>query len=87
MRAAAALPPADALGALEGALALWRGPATATWPREFAQAEVRRLEDLRAQAQAAHARALVELGRPLEAIPSCAACSRTSRSARSSPAR
>ena len=35
---------------------------------EFAQAEVRRLEDLRGQAEAARARALVELGRPLEAV-------------------
>ena len=70
VRAAASLPPADALEALEGALALWRGPAYGDLAaREFAQAEVRRLEDLRAQAQAAHARALVELGRPLEAIP------------------
>jgi DNA-binding SARP family transcriptional activator len=70
VRAAASLPPADALEALEAALALWRGPAYGDLAdSEFAQAEVRRLEDLRAQAQAAHARALVELGRPLEAIP------------------
>ena len=62
--------PADALEALEGALALWRGPAYGDLgASEFAQAEVRRLEDLRAKAQAAHARALVDLGRPLEAIP------------------
>ena len=70
VRAAAGLPPAEALAACERALALWRGPAYGDLAdAEFAQAEVRRLEDLRAQAQAAHARALVELGRPLEAIP------------------
>jgi len=70
LRAAATLPPAEAHAALERALGLWRGQAYGDFAgAEFAQAEVRRLEDLRANAQAAHARALVEVGRPLEAIP------------------
>jgi DNA-binding SARP family transcriptional activator len=70
VRAAATLPAAEAHTALERALGLWRGQAYGDFAdAEFAQAEVRRLEDLRANAHAAHARALVELGRPLEAIP------------------
>ncbi len=70
VRAAATLPPAEALAACERALALWRGPAYGDLgDAEFAQAEIRRLEDLRAQVEATHARALVDLGRSLEAIP------------------
>lgn len=70
VHAAAGLPPAAALEAFDRALALWRGTpfgelATAEW----AQAEIRRLEDLHSRAEEGRARALVELGRPLEAIP------------------
>src|SRR5215218_11028957 len=69
VRVAAGLPAPAALEALDGALALWRGPPFGDFAdAEFARAEVRRLEDLRGQAEAARARALVELGRPLEAI-------------------
>lgn len=66
---AAGLPAAAALDMLDGALALWRGaPFGDLADAEFARAEVRRLEELRSQAEEARARALVELGRPLEAI-------------------
>jgi DNA-binding SARP family transcriptional activator len=69
VHAAAGLPAAAALEALERALALWRGtPYGDLADAEFARAEVRRLEDLRSQAEEARAGALVELGRPLEAI-------------------
>src|SRR5215218_338655 len=69
VRAAADLPPAAALEALEGALALWRGtPFGYLADMEFLRSEGRRLEELRSEAEAARARALVELGRPLEAI-------------------
>src|SRR5829696_3662104 len=69
VRTAGRLPAAAALETLDGALALWRGPPFGELAdAEFARAEVRRLEDLRGQAEAARARALVELGRPLEAI-------------------
>jgi DNA-binding SARP family transcriptional activator/tetratricopeptide (TPR) repeat protein len=67
---AAALPPGAALEALDGALALWRGtPFGDLAGADWAQAEIRRLEDLRCQAEEARARALVALGRPLEAVP------------------
>jgi DNA-binding SARP family transcriptional activator/predicted ATPase len=70
VRAAAALPPGAALEALDGALELWRGtPFGDLAGADWAQAEIRRLEDLRCQAEEARARALVELGRPLEAVP------------------
>ena len=63
------LPAAAALELLDGALALWRGtPFGELADAEFARAEVRRLEELRSQAEEARARALVELGRPLEAV-------------------
>src|SRR5215207_5751913 len=66
---AAGLPPAAALDVLDGALGLWRGtPFGDLADAEFARAEVRRLEDVRSQAEEARARALVELGRPLEAV-------------------
>jgi DNA-binding SARP family transcriptional activator len=69
LHAAAGLPAAAALDVLDGALALWRGtPFGDLADAEFARSEVRRLEDLRSQAEEARARALVELGRPLEAI-------------------
>jgi DNA-binding SARP family transcriptional activator len=69
VRKAAALPAAAALEVLDGALALWRGtPFGELADAEFARMEVRRLEDLHSEAEAARTRALVELGRPLEAI-------------------
>ena len=69
LRKSAALTPAAALELLDGALALWRGPPFGELAdAEFARTEVRRLEDLRSQAEEARARALVELGRPREAI-------------------
>ena len=67
---AATQPPAAALGAYEQALALWRGaPFGDVAYADFAQAEIRRLEDLRARAAEGRARALVELGRHEEALP------------------
>jgi DNA-binding SARP family transcriptional activator len=69
LHTAAGLPAAAALDVLDGALALWRGaPFGDLADAEFARAEVRRLEELRSQAEEARARALVELGRPLEAV-------------------
>src|SRR5829696_7446988 len=69
VHAAAGLPPAAALEAFEGALALWRGaPFGDLGAADWAQPEIRRLEDLRHRAEEGRARALVELGRPLEAI-------------------
>ncbi len=69
VRTAAGLAPAAALELLDNALALWRGtPFGELAEAEFARAEVRRLEGLHSQAEETRARALVELGRPLEAI-------------------
>src|SRR5918999_5621061 len=69
VHAAAGLPAAAALELLDGGLALWRGaPYGDLADAEWARGEVRRLEDLRSQAEEARARALVELGRPLEAV-------------------
>ena len=69
VRTAAGLPPAAALELLDNALALWRGtPFGELAEAEFAIGEVRRLEGLHSQAEETRARALVELGRPLEAI-------------------
>ena len=66
---AAGLPAAAALGVLDSALGLWRGtPFGELADAEFARSEVRRLEELRSQAEEARARALVELGRPVEAV-------------------
>jgi DNA-binding SARP family transcriptional activator len=70
VHSAAALPPGAALDALDGALGLWRGtPFGDLSGADWALAEVRRLEDLKCQAEEGRARALVELGRPLEAVP------------------
>ena len=67
---AATLPPAGALKAYESALALWRGaPFGDVAYAEFAQAEIRRLEELRARAAEGRARALVDRGRHEEALP------------------
>ncbi|OIV35458.1 SARP family transcriptional regulator [Mangrovactinospora gilvigrisea] len=68
--AAAELPAAAALPRLEEALALWRGPAyadvaDAAWSR----GERARLGELRLQAVEARCAALLELGRPAEAVP------------------
>lgn len=55
---------AEALAALEEALALWRGPALADVAYEgFAQAEIRRLEELRGAAVEARVDAAMALGR------------------------
>ncbi len=70
VRTAASLPAADAFEAYVDALALWRGRPFSDIPDdEFVQIEVRRLEELRAHAAVARARALVELGRHQEALP------------------
>jgi DNA-binding SARP family transcriptional activator len=70
VHAAAGLRPATALEAFDRALALWRGtPFGDLAGAEWAQAEIRRLEDLRSRAEEGRARALVDLGRPLEAVP------------------
>lgn len=54
----------------DAALALWRGaPFAEVAFADFAQAEIRRLEELRAQAREGRARALVERGREDEALP------------------
>ncbi len=67
---AAAQSPEAALAAYEQALALWRGaPFGDVAYADFAQAEIRRLEELRARADEGRARALVELGRHEEALP------------------
>jgi DNA-binding SARP family transcriptional activator len=70
VHAAAGHPPAAALEAFDEALALWRGtPFGDLADAEWAQAEIRRLDDLRNRAEEGRARALVALGRPLEAVP------------------
>jgi predicted ATPase/DNA-binding SARP family transcriptional activator len=70
VRDAAGLPPAAALEAYEAALALWRGaPFGDVAYADFAQAEIRRLEELRLRAAEGRARSLVELGRHEEALP------------------
>ncbi len=70
VRAAAGLAPAAALDAYDSALALWRGrPFADLAGADFAEPEIRRLEDLRGQAEEGRARALVALGRPQEAVP------------------
>jgi predicted ATPase/DNA-binding SARP family transcriptional activator len=67
---AAALAPEAALAAYGEALALWRGaPFGDVAYAEFAQAEIRRLEALRARAAEGRARALLALGRHEEALP------------------
>jgi predicted ATPase/DNA-binding SARP family transcriptional activator len=70
VREAPSLPPAAAREAYEEALKLWRGPPFADVAyADFAQAEIRRLEDLRDRAEEGRARALVELGLHEEALP------------------
>ena len=70
VRAAAGLAPEPALAALDAALELWRGtPFGDLADADWAEPERRRLEDLRSQAEEERARALVALGRPLEAVP------------------
>ena len=66
-----ALAPAAALDALRRRArpVARRGRSPTSAGAEFAEAEIRRLEDLRSQAEEGRARALVELGRPLEAVP------------------
>jgi predicted ATPase/DNA-binding SARP family transcriptional activator len=67
---AASLPPEAALAAYDEALALWRGaPFGDVAYADFAQAEIRRLEELRARAAEGRVRALVDLGRHDEALP------------------
>ena len=61
--------PENALGALENALALWRGPPLADLAYEpFAQAEITRLEDLRLAADEQLVDAKLALGRHGEVI-------------------
>jgi DNA-binding SARP family transcriptional activator len=63
-------PPAERAAALREALALWRGPALAEFAfEEWAQPEIRRLEELRLVAIEERVAADVELGRHGEAIP------------------
>ena len=70
VRAATGLAPEPALAALDTALELWRGtPFGDLADADWAEPERRRLEDLRSQAEEERARALVALGRPLEAVP------------------
>ena len=68
-----ALAEGDAVSAaatLREALALWRGPALADLaPLEFAQAEIRRLEELRLGAVMERIEADLALGRAAEVIP------------------
>jgi DNA-binding SARP family transcriptional activator len=62
--------PADALGALDGALRLWRGPSLADLRSEpFAGPVATRLEELRAVAEEERIGALLALGRHGETIP------------------
>ncbi|MGY1609464.1 BTAD domain-containing putative transcriptional regulator [Geodermatophilus sp. SYSU D00700] len=68
--AAAAGDHGRALADLDAALGLWRGDALAEFAdEEFAAPEVARLTELRTAAAADRADALVELGRPAEALP------------------
>ena len=69
VRAAAGLSGEAALAGYDAALELWRGaPFGDLADAEFARTEARRLEGLKSHAEEGRARALVELGRPLEAI-------------------
>ncbi|MFB9624467.1 AfsR/SARP family transcriptional regulator [Nonomuraea helvata] len=58
----------NALGELQQALALWRGPALSGVPGPFAETERARLEELHVTAVEARADVLVCLGRPQEAL-------------------
>ncbi|HWV87141.1 MAG TPA: BTAD domain-containing putative transcriptional regulator, partial [Capillimicrobium sp.] len=70
---AATAPPPAALASLDEALGLWRGaPYADVAFADFAQAEIRRLDELGAVARARRLRALVDLGRHEEALPQLA---------------
>ncbi len=61
--------PVAALAALDGALALWRGPAYAEWAEaDWARAEVARLDGLRLLAVERRARLALAVGRAAEAV-------------------
>jgi len=63
------LPAAERRQRLDGALALWRGPALAEFAfDDFAQAETRRLEELRLVAREERIEADLELGRHADVI-------------------
>ncbi|MFI6504050.1 BTAD domain-containing putative transcriptional regulator [Nonomuraea typhae] len=62
------LPAPDALECLERAMGLWRGSALLGLPGPFAEAESRRLEDLRLAAAERRAGLLLGLGRPGDAL-------------------
>jgi DNA-binding SARP family transcriptional activator len=65
-----AAPPPEAARLLGEALALWRGPAYAGFAdREVAQLEAIRLEEARLAAHERHAVALLDSGRPADAVP------------------
>ncbi|RBQ17152.1 SARP family transcriptional regulator [Spongiactinospora rosea] len=67
---AAALPPAQALGRIEAALADWRGPAYAEFAQEeWTRAERSRLGELRLQAVERRAEARLALGLAADAVP------------------
>jgi DNA-binding SARP family transcriptional activator len=66
---AAAVSAHRALALLDGALGEWRGPAFADFDEAWAGAERSRLEQLRLDAVERRAEALLELGRPGEAVP------------------
>ena len=69
LRDARRLPPDERRASLESALALWRGPALAEFAfEEFAQAEMRRLEELRLVAQEERIDADLELGQHADVI-------------------
>ena len=62
-------PPAI-LAEIEGALALWRGPAYAEFADEpWARGEIARLDELRLLAGERHAAALLDLNRAAQAVP------------------
>lgn len=68
--AAATLPPGEALGRLEEALAWWRGPAYAEFADEaWAHAERSRLAELRLHAVERKAEARLSLGLAADAVP------------------
>ncbi|SEG09364.1 DNA-binding transcriptional activator of the SARP family [Actinacidiphila yanglinensis] len=70
VRAAATLPPAQALDRLQEALGMWRGPAFAEFADEhWARAERARLAELRLQAEERRAEARLALGLAAEAVP------------------
>ena len=69
LRSARGRPPEERSELLREALAMWRGPALADFGFEqFAQAEIRRLEELRLVAQEERIEADMELGRHADVI-------------------